>query len=72
MALEIFEIYYFRKKAKKKQIFDLAFLKYRWCLFLVSHQVPLALPSAIAGLTAEFGMGSGVSPLLSRHQNFKS
>ena len=29
---------------------------------LLSHQVPLAVPSALEGLTAVFGMGTGVAP----------
>ena len=29
---------------------------------LLSHQVPLAVPSALAGLASGFGMGPGVSP----------
>ena len=29
---------------------------------LLSHKVPLAVPSALEGLTTEFGMGSGVAP----------
>jgi hypothetical protein len=31
---------------------------------LLSHQVPLAVPSALAGLASGFGMGPGVSPPL--------
>ena len=31
---------------------------------LLSHTVSRAVPSALEGLTAEFGMGSGVSPPL--------
>lgn len=31
---------------------------------LISHTVSHAVPSALEGLTAEFGMESGVSPLL--------
>jgi hypothetical protein len=29
---------------------------------LLSHEVSLAVPSALAGLTSLFGMGRGVSP----------
>src|SRR5690606_39121960 len=29
---------------------------------LLSHRVPPAVPSALEGLTSEFGMGSGVAP----------
>ena len=29
---------------------------------LLSHQVTLAVPSALEGLTSEFGMESGVAP----------
>ena len=32
---------------------------------LLSHEVSLAVPSALAGLTSLFGMGRGVSPPLS-------
>ena len=32
---------------------------------LLSHNVTVAVPSALEGLTAEFGMGSGVPPPLS-------
>jgi hypothetical protein len=31
---------------------------------LLSHEVPLAVPSALKGLTSGFGMGPGVSPSL--------
>jgi hypothetical protein len=31
---------------------------------LLSHQVTLAVPSALKGLTSVFGMGTGVSPSL--------
>ncbi len=31
---------------------------------LLSHAVSHAVPSALKGLTSEFGMGSGVSPSL--------
>ena len=31
--------------------------------FLLSHQAPLAVPSAPEGLASVFGMGTGVSPL---------
>jgi hypothetical protein len=31
---------------------------------LLSHQVTLAVPSALEGLTAVFGMGTGVTPPL--------
>tara|TARA_B100000470_G_C19585338_1_gene299680 strand:- start:145 stop:303 length:159 start_codon:yes stop_codon:yes gene_type:complete len=31
---------------------------------LLSHEVTLAVPSAVEGLTTVFGMGTGVSPLL--------
>tara|TARA_B100001167_G_C16749419_1_gene295378 strand:- start:468 stop:593 length:126 start_codon:yes stop_codon:yes gene_type:complete len=31
---------------------------------LLSHEATLAVPSAVEGLTAVFGMGTGVSPLL--------
>jgi hypothetical protein len=30
--------------------------------FLLSHQAPLAVPSAPEGLTSVFGMGTGVTP----------
>ena len=40
------------------------------CVLLFSHQVSLALPSPIEGLTSEFGMDSGVSPLLTTHPNW--
>ena len=30
--------------------------------FLLSHQAALAVPSALEGLTAVFGMGTGVAP----------
>jgi hypothetical protein len=33
-------------------------------IVLLSHSVAAALPSPQAGLTSEFGMGSGVSPPL--------
>ena len=32
---------------------------------LLSHEVAPAVPSAVEGLTAVFGMGTGVTPLLS-------
>ena len=31
---------------------------------LLSHEVAPAVPSAVEGLTAVFGMGTGVTPLL--------
>ena len=31
---------------------------------LLSHEVPLAVPSALSGLASGFGMGPGVSPML--------
>ena len=31
---------------------------------LLSHEANLTVPSALKGLTSEFGMGSGVSPSL--------
>jgi hypothetical protein len=31
---------------------------------LLSHEVPLAVPSALKSLTSGFGMGPGVSPSL--------
>ena len=32
--------------------------------FLLSHNLPVAVPSALAGLASGFGMGPGVSLLL--------
>ncbi len=39
-------------------------IKKRTGIVLLSHRVTSALPSPLAGLTSEFGMGSGVSPPL--------
>ena len=44
---------------------------YNWSILLFSHSVSRALPSPMLSLTAEFGMGSGVSPTLSTLQNRK-
>lgn len=60
----------FQKEIKKKaSSIDEAFYKKNGCILLFSHQVSLALPSPQADLTAEFGMGSGISPPLSTHPN---
>jgi hypothetical protein len=54
----------------KKPRTSRGFFKLRGCIDLFSHQVSLALPSALKSLTSEFGMGSGVSSSLMTHPNW--
>ena len=40
--------------------------------FLLSHNLPVAVPSALAGLASGFGMGPGVSLLLGHRQTLEA
>ena len=55
------------EKRQKKTPDKQGFLNKRGCIDLFSHQVSLALPSALKSLTSEFGMGSGISSSLMTH-----
>ena len=47
---------------KKRRAIGAAFLDCKPGGVLLSHELAPAVPSALRGLTTEFGMGSGVSP----------
>ena len=62
-------------KTKKKGVLDMVLSRTPCCVlsclllfgvggFLLSHNLPVAVPSALAGLASGFGMGPGVSLLL--------
>jgi hypothetical protein len=52
------------EQKKTRKAFDLPGLQKRAGIVLLSHTLVRALPSPLAGLTSEFGMGSGVAPPL--------
>lgn len=49
---------------KVPSVFGLGLLQYKSGNDLLYHTFARAVPSALKGLTAEFGMGSGVTPSL--------
>jgi hypothetical protein len=51
-------------KDKKKAMLFPTWLKIKAGVVLLSHMVAHAIPSPQEDLTSEFGMGSGVAPLL--------
>ena len=53
-----------QKKSPQPQVEDAGISKNIPGSDLLSHQVALAVPSALRGLTSVFGMGTGVSPSL--------
>ena len=63
------------RKNKKEGVLDMVLSRTPCCVlscgllfgvggFLLSHNLPVAVPSALAGLASGFGMGPGVSLLL--------
>lgn len=58
---------------KKARFVPKSGLKIEAGIVLLSHSLTTAIPSPLAGLTSEFGMGSGVAPPLKTpaklHQN---
>ena len=57
---------------KNPTSFLIGFKQKKAGIVLLSHGVTTALPSPLAGLTSEFGMGSGVAPPLKTPANLVS